>query len=242
LKFGGGTGITGITGENMATTIEDGIRFFNMKRYDMALARFQAVNPENLNDAVKMELVYYQGLCYTKLEKYDEALLYLEQIVTSDALPLRTMQCRLVLAYIYMLSRRAKMAEFELDHLLKNGIESAQIYTMLAYIAWAQKNNEKAVEHYEKALKLDPSSLTAINGLGYVLVDSGIDIKRGLDLCLQAVRLKPQNPAYLDSLGWAYFKNGDMNEARSMLRRALEISPRQLEITKHMRMVIGEAS
>jgi tetratricopeptide (TPR) repeat protein len=224
------------------SSIEDGIRFFNMKRYDMALEHFKAVTKDGLNNKTEMELAYYQGLCYTKLEKYDDALLYLEQVVTSDKLPLRTVQCRLTLAYVYMVTRRAKMAEFELERLLKGGIESAQIYTMLAYIAWAQKNNKKAVELYEKALSLDPANLTATNGLGYVLVDSGIDVKRGLDLCRKAVQTKPQNAAYLDSLGWAYFKIGNVNEARTTLRRALEIAPRHYEITKHMRAVIGEAS
>jgi tetratricopeptide (TPR) repeat protein len=225
-----------------ALTIEDGVRFFNMKRYDIALEHFRSVSTEGLNNKSKMELAYYQGLCYTKLEQYDDALLLLEQVVTSDALPLRTMQCRLTLAYIYMVTRRAKMAEFELNRLVKSGMESVQIYTMLAYIAWTQRNNEKAVELYEKALTFDSANLTAINGLGYVLVDSGIDVKRGLELCRKAVQTKPQNPAYLDSLGWAYYKSGELNEARSTLRRALEISPRHYEITRHMRAVIGEAS
>jgi tetratricopeptide (TPR) repeat protein len=222
--------------------IEDGIRFFNMKRYDVALDHFRSVKTDGLNDRSKMELAYYQGLCYTKLEHYDEALLLLEQVVTSDMLPLRTMQCRLTLAYVYMITQRAKMAEFELSRLLKNGVESVQIYTMLAYIAWAQRNNEKAVEYYEKALTFDSANLTAINGLGYVLVDSGINVKRGLELCRKAVQTKPQNAVYLDSLGWAYYKSGDLSEARTTLRRALEIAPRHHEITKHMRMVIGEAS
>jgi tetratricopeptide (TPR) repeat protein len=227
----------------MATaSIEDGIRFFNIKRYDTALEHFKSVKTDNLDNKAKMELAYYQGLCYTKLEKYDDALLYLEQVVTSDRLPLRTVQCRLTLAYVYMVTHRAKMAEFELDRLLKGGIESAQIYTMLAYIAWAQKINRKAIELYEKALALDPSNLTAMNGLGYVLVDSGIDVRRGLELCRKVVQSKPQSAAYLDSLGWAYFKSGELNEARTTLRRALEIAPRHYEITKHMRTVIGEAS
>ncbi|MDR0637779.1 MAG: tetratricopeptide repeat protein [Spirochaetaceae bacterium] len=224
------------------SAIEDGIRFFNMKRYDIALDHFRSVKTDGLSDKSRMELAYYQGLCYTKLEKYDEALLLLEQVVTSDMLPVRTMQCRLTLAYVYMITRRAKMAEFELNRLLKNGVESVQIYTMLAYVAWAQRNNEKAIELYEKAIAFDSTNLTAINGLGYVLVDSGVDVKRGLELCRKAVQTKPQNAAYLDSLGWAYYKSGDLNEARTALRRALEIAPRHYEITKHMRAVIGEAS
>jgi Flp pilus assembly protein TadD len=53
--------------------------------------------------------------------------------------------------------------------------------------------------------------------------------------------MKPQTADYLDSLGWAYFKTGDTNEARNVLRRALEIAPRQKDITHHMKTVIGAA-
>jgi tetratricopeptide (TPR) repeat protein len=223
-------------------TIEEGIKYFNTRRYDLALANFENVDTDIGDSEEKMELIYYKGLTLTKLERYDDALMFLEQVVTSNELPLRTMQCRLTLAYIYMMTKRSKMAEFELDILVKNGMESAQMYSMLAYIAWSQKDNKKAVRLYEKALDLDGGNLTAMNGLGYILVDGGIDVKRGLDLCKKAVQKKPQNPAYLDSLGWAYYKSGEISEARNALRRALELAPRQRDITRHMREVIGEAS
>jgi Flp pilus assembly protein TadD len=73
-----------------------------------------------------------------------------------------------------------------------------------------------------------------------VLVDSERDPRKGLMLCKKAVDRKPQNPAYLDSLGWAHYKNGDLPEARTWLRRALDLSPRNPDIIGHMRVVVGE--
>jgi Flp pilus assembly protein TadD len=81
-----------------------------------------------------------------------------------------------------------------------------------------------------------------MNGLGFALVESAADVRRGLDLCKRAVDKKPQNPAYLDSLGWAYFKAGELGEARQWLRRALDLAPRHKEISKHMKAIVGEAS
>ncbi|GHV23554.1 hypothetical protein FACS189494_11590 [Spirochaetia bacterium] len=69
-----------------------------------------------------------------------------------------------------------------------------------------------------------------------------IDLPRGLELCKKAVEKKPQNAAYLDSLGWAYFKSGEVSDARNYLRRALDIAPRQKEIAGHMKAVVGDAS
>jgi tetratricopeptide (TPR) repeat protein len=229
-------------GVNMKTSLEDGIRYFNLKRYDVAVSYFLELTDPSVDEEVRYEAAYYTGLCYTKLDKFDDALLYLETVVTAGATELRSAQCRLILAYIYMTTKREKMAMFELERLVKNGIESTQMYSMLGYAAWVQNDNTTAVSYYEKAIELDGLNATAVNGLGYILVDSGMDVKRGLELCRKAVQMKPQSAVYLDSVGWAYYKLGDAAEAKSTLRRALEISPRQREITGHMRAVLGEAS
>jgi tetratricopeptide (TPR) repeat protein len=132
------------------------------------------------------------------------------------------------------------MAEFELKRLETSGFESVQLYTTLAYAAWAQKHAKRAVEYYEKALDLDGKNANALNGLGFVLVDTDMDLIRGLRCCKKAVDLKPNNPAYLDSLGWAYFKNGEFLEARTWLRRALDAAPHMKEIKEHFKTVTGE--
>ena len=51
-------------------TLSGGIRLYNNKRYEAALAEFLSLDEEPADNP---ELSYYMGLCYTKLEKYDEA-------------------------------------------------------------------------------------------------------------------------------------------------------------------------
>jgi tetratricopeptide (TPR) repeat protein len=227
----------------MKTRHEEAIRFFNMKRWDSSLQAFLEVDSSGFDAEQKLDLAYYLGLCYTKLERYNDALLYLEQVVSGDADNLRQCQCRLTLAYIYMVTHRPRMAEFELDRLIKSGMKSAQIYTMAAYAAWTQQSKDRAIEMYEKALEIDPNNATAMNGLGFILADSGDNAARSIDLCKRAVEKRPNSAAYMDSLGWAYFKSGEMAEARAWLRRALDLAPRQREISKHMKALVGgEAS
>jgi tetratricopeptide (TPR) repeat protein len=221
-------------------SLEAGIKLFHIKRWDKALEEFLQVDTADFEVNDNTELAYYLGLCYTKLERYDDALLYLEQVVTAAPDPLRVYQCRLALAYIYAITGRSKLAEFELGRLVNGGYESVQIYTTMAYAAWSQKQFQKAVDFYEKALDMDEQNTTALNGLGYILADSDIDIPRGIQLCRKAVDKKPQNAAYLDSLGWAYFKHGELSEARTWLRRAFELAPQQRDIKKHMKTVVGE--
>jgi tetratricopeptide (TPR) repeat protein len=225
----------------MAGSLQEGIRFYSIRRWELALQELLKVNTEHFDTEKNTELAYYLGLCYTKLERYDDALLYLEQVITAAQNPLQVYQCRLTLAYIYVVTKRAKLAEFELNQLAKNGFESVQLYTTQAYAAWSQKHYQKAIEFYEKALDLDESNPTALNGLGFILVDTNQDIPRGLRYCRRAVDRNPQNPADMDSLGWAFFKSGEISEARIWLRRALDMAPDEREIRTHMKVVIGDS-
>jgi Flp pilus assembly protein TadD len=133
------------------------------------------------------------------------------------------------------------MAEFELKRLQGSGFESPQLFNTLAYAAWSQKNYKKAIDLYEKTLEIDIRNVTAMNSMGFILADTGIDPVRGLRLCKKAVDRKPDNAAYLDSLGWAYFKNNELVEARTWLRRAMELAPKEKEIMAHFKIVCGEA-
>ncbi|HCM26042.1 MAG TPA: hypothetical protein DIC34_05760 [Treponema sp.] len=222
----------------MASRLKEGIRLYRSKRWELALAEFLAT--EGADNEENADIAYYLGLCFTKLGRYDDALLYLEQVVTSGTDPLRAHQCRMALAYVYMLTGRSRLAEFELKKLIEKGFESVQIYSSLGFAAWQQKRVDPSIEYYRKAHGIDAENANALNGLGFVLVDSDSDPRRGLVFCKMAVERKPQNPAYLDSLGWAHYKNGGIPEARTWLRRALDLAPRREEIVNHMRVVVGE--
>jgi tetratricopeptide (TPR) repeat protein len=61
-----------------------------------------------------------------------------------------------------------------------------------------------------------------LNYLGYMLADKGIRLPEAIKLIRKAVELEPMNGAYLDSLGWAYFKTGEYELAEENLRQAVE--------------------
>jgi tetratricopeptide (TPR) repeat protein len=224
-----------------AGALREGIKLFRMKRWEPALRVFLSVKGDDIDIGERDELAYFMGLCYTKLSRYDDALLYLEQVVTAGYDVLRVYQCRMTLAYIYVITDRTKMAEFELKRLQRSGFESPQLYNTLAYAAWSQKRFKNAIDLYEKALDIDENNTTAMNSMGFILADAGIDVMRGLRLCRKAVDHKPQSAAYLDSLGWAYFKSGELVEARTWLRRALDLAPDEKDIREHFKTVTGEA-
>jgi tetratricopeptide (TPR) repeat protein len=55
-----------------------------------------------------------------------------------------------------------------------------------------------------------------------MMADKGSKLPEALKMIRKAVELEPMNGAYLDSLGWAYFKMGQYELAEDNLRRAVE--------------------
>ncbi len=85
-----------------------------------------------------------------------------------------------------------------------------------------QKKYDKAEEAFHKVLADDPKDAMTLNYLGYMLADRGTRLDEALGYIRRAVALDPQNGAYLDSLGWVYYKMGNYELAEENLRRAAE--------------------
>lgn len=179
----------------------------------------------DIDESDYREEAYLLGLCFVRVKRFDEALLYLEQIVTSGEDDERAAQCRLALAYVYSMTGRSKLAEYELTRLLDArdaASDAPQVYAALGHTSWMQGRLDEGLKWYGKALARDPENLNALNGYGYLLACEGKELTKAVTFCRKALDGAPGNPAYTDSLGWAYFKLGSMDEARRYLYEAAE--------------------
>ena len=73
-----------------------------------------------------------------------------------------------------------------------------------------------------------------LNYLGYMMADKGTHVEEALKLIRKAVELEPMNGAYLDSLGWAYFKLGQYELAEENLRQAVERDQTDPTVHEHL--------
>jgi len=90
---------------------------------------------------------------------------------------------------------------------------------------------DKAVTLFRKSLELDPKNHNAANYLGYMWAEKNQNLTEALDLINKAVAAQPENPAYLDSLGWVYFQLGRTDDALKQLRRSVELSAKEPDAT-----------
>ena len=215
--------------------LSQGIDLYNQKKYSDALAFFLSLPEDSWLDS--QEIAYYLGLCYAKLKRYEDALLYLEQVVTGGEQLERVLQCRFILAVIYTKSKRKRLASFELNKLLESGYKPASVYASMAFIAWEQQEIDLALSYYEKSLELDENNVTSLNGLGYVLATENRDLAKALSCCKKAVQNSPESAACLDSLGYVYYKLGLLKDAKKYLEMAEQIDKENEIIAEHIREV-----
>jgi tetratricopeptide (TPR) repeat protein len=83
-----------------------------------------------------------------------------------------------------------------------------------------EKKFDEAEAQFKKVLAITPQSASALNYLGYMNADRDVRLEESLNYIKTAVSLDPTNGAYLDSLGWAYFKLGKYDLAEENLTKA----------------------
>ena len=89
-----------------------------------------------------------------------------------------------------------------------------------------------SVRNFESLLKDRPEDASLLNALGYSLADRNQKLPRAEQLIRKALVASPDNPAFLDSLGWVLFRRGDIPGSLPPLERAYRIFP-DPEIASH---------
>jgi tetratricopeptide (TPR) repeat protein len=102
--------------------------------------------------------------------------------------------------------------------------EKAYVVFLRGDLYQRQKLYDQAETEFRKVLATtpptDPQAAATLNYLGYMNADRGVKLEESLNLIKQALSFDPNNAAYLDSLGWAYFKLGKYDLAEESLNKA----------------------
>jgi len=105
---------------------------------------------------------------------------------------------------------------------------------LLGSIYEREKRYDLAEEQFKKVLATDPLNASASNYLGYMLADRGVRLEESVKYIQKALRLDPNNGAYLDSLGWAYYKMDRCDLAEPHLEKAARLMSDDPTILEHL--------
>jgi tetratricopeptide (TPR) repeat protein len=141
------------------------------------------------------------------------------------------------IAQVYERGRRYKEAE-ESAHAAEvlpgQARDNEMVWFLLGAVYERQKFFDKAEEQFKKVLAVNPKSAAVLNYYGYMLGDLGIRLDEAEALVQRALKEEPFSGAYLDSLGWIYFKQGKLAASETTLRKAVERESHDATIHSHL--------
>lgn len=137
------------------------------------------------------------------------------------------------LAELLMSADRPAQAQDVLEQARSKFPDDTSVIFGLGAAYERQKRYDEAEAAFKQVISRDPLHADALNYLGYMLADRGIRLQESVDYINRALVIEPNNPAYLDSLGWAYFKMDRLDLAESNLRKAVADRPNDSAVQDH---------
>ena len=127
-------------------------------------------------------------------------------------------------------------AEFARQDPLQAGVLTPRFHFWFGVALDQDRQTDRAVSMFETCLRLDPEYADALNYLAYLWASQGIRLDEALRHIQAALARDPENPAYLDTLGWVYYQQGRYTEALDLLLQADRLRPEDPEILEHIRL------
>lgn len=149
----------------------------------------------------------------------------------------------LTIAQVYSQGKRfgeAETAALKALELSKSTGEQEYPHFVLGSVYERQKKYEDAEKHFQEVLSANPLNAAAFNYLGYMLADRGVRLEESVKLIQKALEIEPSNGAYLDSLGWAYYKLSRFDLAAPNLEKAAKMISGDPTIQEHLGYVYME--
>ena len=122
---------------------------------------------------------------------------------------------------IYQRAKKWDEAQAVLERAARSFPMESEVYFLQGAMYEKQKKDAEAEKAFRKSLELRADSPATLNYLGYMFADRGVKLDEALAMIQKAVESEPTSGAYLDSLGWVYFKMNRLAEAEQYLKKAV---------------------
>ncbi len=200
-------------------------------RLDKAMESFRSVIRGNQFLPAQIRYAYL----LSKQGKLSKARKHLQQ------LPVKNDQQRAHLIVTEAEFLREAGAHQKVFDLLSNGLKKLPDYPELLYDRAMAAEKIGKIDILEKDLRkliqLKPDHAHAHNALGYSFAEHGNRLPEALELIEKAIKLSPEDPYIIDSLGWVHYRMGNLNKGVSYLKQAFVIKP-DPEIAAHLGEVL----
>jgi predicted Zn-dependent protease len=101
-------------------------------------------------------------------------------------------------------------------------------------------DHDGAERTFLQLLQKNPEHAATLNYLGYMWADNNVNLERAAEMLTKAVAQEPRNGAFVDSLGWLYFRQGKLELAEKYLSDAARLLPRDATVHEHLADVMAK--
>jgi tetratricopeptide (TPR) repeat protein len=175
-----------------------------------------------------------QALLIGENAQADQAVSHLRSLLDGSS---ADFEVQLDIAQVYEESKRwtdAEQAVHAAEKVQPDSSGKEMTGFLLGAIFERQKKYDQAEEEFRRVLNANPRNASTLNYYGYMLADRGIRLDEATDLIKRALADDPNNAAYEDSLGWAYFKQNKLDDAEDLLHKAAARESHDPTILSHL--------
>ena len=200
-------------------------------RYDLAIERYRALPEGERAWQGQLRIAAMLG----KLKRVDEARRHLNELpaVTLE----QKVQVRQTEAQVLRDAGDNAGAFAVLTQALDAHPDDPDLLYDTAMVAEKLDKIDVAEQRLKRLIELTPENAQALNALGYTLVDRTPRTQEGYVLIEKALKLSPDDPFIQDSMGWALYRMGKLDDAEAYLRKALA-ARQDAEIAAHLGEVL----
>ncbi len=184
---------------------------------------------KNLNDDLKKMVKLYEKILqffqkgrYLNVEEFE---IFLKKI------GVKKRGINFANVYYNMINRRDLLLKYLKIH--KNELEKWEYLNLISSIYLQDGDIKKLKEIAPQIEKITPKNYLDYNNIGYILIVSEVNIKKGIEYVKKALQEKPMEPMFLDSLAWGYYKLGKYKKAYEIIKEAMANGGNFSEIYEH---------
>jgi len=200
----------------------------NGKNPEKALAYCEQALKETPN-SFPLQLVHADLIA--EKGRVDDGIRELQQLTKGTEQDLEVLG---TMANIYQRAKKTDDAQKIAEQIVKQFPNDSSAWFQQGAIYEKQKKYVEAEKAFRKSLDIEKDNPAVLNYLGYMLADRGVKLDEAVSLIEKAVDQDPTNGAYLDSLGWAYYRQNKLDLAEQYLAKALKFAGTDATVNDHM--------